>query len=101
MRTQLKCSKKVQSGRKLRLNTSDSSSSDSMSSSDSEEEERSLNSARSLDWKAESLSVRLGQTCLGEQQEETGDDEEEEEENALSRLEGLLLDNHDEDQVTK
>lgn len=76
---------------------SDTSSSDSMSSSDSEEEERSLNSARSLDWKAESLSVRLGQTCLGEQQEETGD-EEEEEENALSRLQGLLLDNHDEDQ---
>ena len=78
---------------------SDTSSSDSMSSSDSEEE-RLTKSVRSLDWEAETMSVRLGQTCLGEQQEETGDDEEEESAVAASLLEGLLLSTHDEDQVT-
>ena len=84
------------------LNTCDSDtfsseSSDSMSSSDSEEE-RLPKSVRSLgiNFDAEPMSVRLGDE---EQGEETSD--EEEEEDAVSRLQGLLLSNHDEDKVTK
>ena len=84
------------------LNTCDSDtfsseSSDSMSSSDSEEG-RLPKSGRSLgiNWDAEPMSVRLGDE---EQGEETSD--EEEEEDAVSRLQGLLLSNHDEDKVTK
>jgi len=51
-------------------------------------------SGRSLgiNWDAEPMSVRLGDE---EQGEETSD--EEEEEDAVSRLQGLLLSNHDED----
>ena len=72
-------SKKVQSGRKLRLDTSDSSSSDSMSSSDSEEE-RSYSGAAP----PAPMSIRY--------------DEEEE---VVSGLDKLLLSHHAEDQVPK
>ena len=72
-------SKKVQSGRKLRLDTSDSSSSDSMSSSDSEDERSDSGAAPPAP-----MSVRF--------------DEEEE---ILSGLDMLQLSHDEEDQVPK
>ena len=91
-------SKRQQSSRKLRLNTSNTSSSDSshsMSSSDSDEEGTFNYGAAP----PAPMSVRVGDE---EQGWETSDDQEEEEaEDALPRLERLLLNNHDEEKVPK